>query len=125
MVFSFSVLDLKNSFWVNLVKTNQNCQFQLKFGTKTNLNKQNSMTVFNFSVFDHKYVSWENLLQKFKIVSSKENLIQKLIRICKIQWWCLFYLFWTEDRYSFLANLVQKIATVSLGCKLVLRLSQI
>ena len=32
---------------------NQNCQFKLKFGTKTNLNKRNSMMMFNFSVFDH------------------------------------------------------------------------
>ena len=47
---------------------NQNCQFKLKFGTKTNLNKRNSMMMFNFSVFDHKYLSWANLVQKFKIV---------------------------------------------------------
>ena len=72
---------------------NQNCQFKLKFGTKTNLNKRNSMMMFTFSVFDHKYLSWANLVQKFKIVCSKWNLIQRLIRICKIQWWCLFYLF--------------------------------
>ena len=47
---------------------NQNCQFKLKFGTKTNLNKRNSMMMFTFSVFDHKYLSWANLVQKFKIV---------------------------------------------------------
>ena len=72
---------------------NQNCQFKLKFGTKTNLNKQNSMMMFNFSVFDHKYLSWANLVQKFKIVFSNWNLVQRLIRKCKIQWWCLFFLF--------------------------------
>ena len=37
VVITFSVLDQKNSFWKNLVKKNQNCQFKLKFGTKTNL----------------------------------------------------------------------------------------
>ena len=92
MVFSFSDLDLKSPFWVNLVKKIQNCQFKLKFGTKTNLNKQNSMMMFNFSVFDHKYLSWEYLVQKLKIMYSKWNLTQRLIRICRIQWWCLFYL---------------------------------
>ena len=71
----------------------QNCQFKLKFGTKTNLNMRNSMMMFRFSVFDHKHLSWANLVQKFKIACSKWNLIQRLIRICKIQWWCLFYLF--------------------------------
>ena len=70
---------------------NQNCQFELKFGTKTNLNKRNSMVMFTFSVFDHKYLSWTNLVQKFKVFCSK--LIQRLIRIGKIQWWRLFYLF--------------------------------
>ena len=34
-----------------------------------------------------------SLIHKFKIVCSKWNLIQRLIWICKIQWWCLFYLF--------------------------------
>ena len=64
---------------------NQNCQFKQRFGTKTNLNMQNSIMMFTFSVFEHKYLLWVNLVQKFKIVSSKWNLIQRLIRICKIQ----------------------------------------
>ena len=34
---------------------NQNCQFKLKFGTKTNSNMQNSMALFTFSVLDRKY----------------------------------------------------------------------
>ena len=72
---------------------NQDCQFKLKFGTKTNLNKRDSMMMFTFSVFDHKYLSWANLVQKFKIVCAKWNLIERLIGICKIQWWCLFYQF--------------------------------
>ena len=48
---------------------NQNCQFKLKFGTKTNLNKRNSMMMFTFSVFDQKNPFWANLVQKIKIVS--------------------------------------------------------
>ena len=72
---------------------NQNCQFKLKFGTKTNSNMQNSKTMFTFSVFNHKYPSWANLIQKSKIVCSKWSLIQRLIRICRIKLWCPFYLF--------------------------------
>ena len=100
-MFIFSVLDQKNLFCANLVKKNQNCQFKLKFGTKTNLNKRNSMMMFTFSVSDHKYRSWANFVQKFKIICSKWNLIQRLIWICKIQWWCLFYMFYTENSYPF------------------------
>ena len=93
VVFTFSVLGQKNTFWVNLVKKNKNYHFKLKFGTKTNLNKQNSMMMFTFSVFDQPYLSWANSVQKFKIVCSKWDLIKRLIQICRIQWWCLFYLF--------------------------------
>ena len=50
---------------------NQNCSFKLKFGVKTNLNMRNSMMMFTFSVFDHKYLSWATLFQKFEIVQSK------------------------------------------------------
>ena len=93
MVFTFSVLDQKNLFFGKSGPKNQNCPSKLRFGTKSNSNMRNSVTMFTFSVFDHKYPSWENLVQKFTIVCSKWNLIQKLIRICKIQWWYLFYLF--------------------------------
>ena len=47
---------------------NQNCQFNLKFGTWTNSNMQNSMAMFNFSAFDWNYPLWENLVQIIKIV---------------------------------------------------------
>ena len=50
---------------------NQNCQFEPEFGTKTNLNKQNSKMMFNFSFSHYKYLSWANLVQKFRIVCSK------------------------------------------------------
>ena len=72
-------------FWANLVKKNQNVSLSW-ICKKTNLNKWNSIRMFTFSVFDHKYLSWTNLVQKFKIVCSKWNLIQRLIRICKTQW---------------------------------------
>ena len=40
-----------------------------------------------FSVFYRKYPFWANLVQKFKIVSLRWNLVLKLIRICTVQWW--------------------------------------
>ena len=93
----------------------QNCQFKLKFDTKTKLSMWNSVMMPTFSVFDHKYLSWANLVQKFKIVCSKWNLIQRLIRIRKIHWWCLFYPLKTENSWSFWTNLVLKIVIVSLS----------
>ena len=103
----------------------QNCQFKLKFGSKTNLDMPNSMMMFTCFAFDHTYLPLTNLVQKFKIVCSKWNLIKRLIQICKIQWFYLFYLLYTENSYPFWANLVQKIAFVSLSWKLVLRLIRI
>ena len=111
----FFCFRLEKAFWGKSgKKKNQNFQFKLKFGTKTNLNMRNSMMMFTFSVFDHKCLSW-----------AKWNLIQRLIPICKIQWWCLFYLFLTENSYSFWANLIQKIETINLSWKLVHRVIQI
>ena len=61
----------KKLFWGKSSQKNQNCQFKLNFDTKTNLNTWNSMMMFTFSVFDHKYLSWANLGQKFEIVRSE------------------------------------------------------
>ena len=62
-------------FWLELPfldklgPKNQNCQFKLIFGTYTNSNMQNSMTLFIFSVLDRKHSLWANLVQKIKNVS--------------------------------------------------------
>ena len=56
---------------------------------------QNSMVVFTFSVLDQKNPFRANLVQKIKIVSLSWNLVQNLIRICRIQWWCSLFLFLT------------------------------
>ena len=48
--------------------------------------------------------------------------ISKLIRICRIQWRCSFFL---ERKHSFSANLVQNIKIVSVSWGLVLRLIRI
>ena len=51
-----------------------------------NLNMQDSMVMFTFSVFDQKYPVWVNLVQKIKIVSLSRNLLPVLIWICRSQW---------------------------------------
>ena len=115
-MFTFPVLDQKTLFG-QIWSKDQNCQFKLKFGTKTNLNLRDSMMMFTFSVFDHKYLTWANLVQNIKFVCSKWNLIQRLIPMCKIQWWCVFCLLETENSYPFWTNLVQNVAIVSLSWK--------
>ena len=92
-MLTFSLFDHKYLFLGKFGPKNQNCQFQLKFGTQTNLNMQNSMVVFTFSALDQKNPFWGNFVQKSKIACSMCIQIQKLIRICRIQWWCPFFLF--------------------------------
>ena len=72
---------------------NQNCQLAVKLDTWTNSNMLNSMMLFTFFVFDRKYPFLANLVQKVKIMSWSWNLVARLIRICRIQWCCLFYFF--------------------------------
>ena len=81
---------------------------------------QHSMMLFTFFVFDRKYSFWANLGQKFKIFSLRWNLILRLIRICRTQWWCS--LFYFRPEIPFWANLVQKIKIVSLRWNLIARL---
>ena len=61
-----SVFDWKYPFWVTLVKT-ENCQFKLKFGTKTNSNMQNSMSMFFISLLDWKYLFGQIWSKKLKL----------------------------------------------------------
>ena len=67
--FAFLDLDLIYLFWRKFNSKNQNCQFKLKFGTKTNLNMQKSMVCSLFTAFDLKQLFWVNLAQKTKIAS--------------------------------------------------------
>ena len=75
----------------------QNCFCKLKFGTHTNSNIQNAMVMFTFSIFDRKYSLRANLIQKIKIFSLTWNLLPRVIRICRIQWWCSTTLISTEN----------------------------
>ena len=42
----------------------QNCHFELKLGTLTDLNMQISMVMFAFSIFHRNYPFWVNLVKK-------------------------------------------------------------
>ena len=68
----FSVLDWKYSFFGKICCKESNLSVEeLKFGTQTKLNKQNSMVMFIFSFFDPEYRFWANLVPKLKIVCLK------------------------------------------------------
>ena len=101
----------------------QNCLFQVKFGTQINSNMQNSVVVFTFSGFDRKYPFWLNLVPIFTTICFSWNLVPRLIRICRTQWW--YSIFSVLDRkYPFWLNFVQKIKIVCLSWNLVSRLSR-
>ena len=76
---------------------NQNCQLNVKLGTKNNLNKQNSLAVFTFFDFDQKCPFWANLVQDVEIFSLKWKLIPRLVRIWWIQWCCSHFSFSTGN----------------------------
>ena len=58
---------------------------------------QNLMVVFNYSFFDQKYQFWGNLVQKIKIICLKWKLVPRLIRICRLEWSCLLFLFYIKN----------------------------
>ena len=102
IMFTFSVLDRKYSFWANLVQKSKIvslswnlvprltwiCRIQWSFSF-----------LFFFSFLDQKYSFWANLVQKFKTVCLKWYLVPRLIRICITQWWCLLLLFYTRNAF--------------------------
>ena len=69
MVLTFSIFDRKYLFRGKFGPKNQNCQFELKFGSKANSNMRNSMAVLAFSGFNQKYLFWANLVQEIDIFS--------------------------------------------------------
>ena len=93
---------------------NQNCLFKLKFGTKTNSNRQNSMMMFSFSDFDWKYPFMANIVQKNHNCHVSWNFVSWLIRVCKIKSWSSLFLF-RLDMYPLWVHLVQKIKIVVLS----------
>ena len=68
-MFMCPVLDLKYTFWTNLVKKSK--LFEMKVGTYTNSNMMNLVVMFICSTFDGKYPFWANFVRQVKTVSDK------------------------------------------------------
>ena len=79
----------------NICFKNQKCFLKLKFRTLINSNMWNSMVIFFFLFFffflDLKYPFCVDLVQKFKRVSLRQNLVPRAIWICNILWWCSLF----------------------------------
>ena len=85
-------------FWLevffreNMFQEFKNICWSWNFETETNSNIWKLMAVF-FSFLDRKYPFLVNLVQKFKFVALTWNLVLRLLRICKILWWCSLFVF--------------------------------
>ena len=85
-------------FWLevffrgNMFQEFKNICWSWNFETETNSNIWKLMAVF-FSLLDRKYPFLVNLVQKFKFVALTWNLVPRLLRICKILWWCSLFVF--------------------------------
>ena len=67
----FLCFRLEIPFLSKFVSKNQNCQFKLKFSTRTDSNMQDSLVMFTFSVFNWIYFVGRKKIwsKKIKIVS--------------------------------------------------------
>ena len=118
MWYSLFLLQTEKPFSGKSGQKNKIFQFKLKFGNKINLNKWNSRMMFTFSVFDHRYLSWANLVRKFKIVCSKLNLIQRLIRIVVIFYSVAYFIYFRLK----IATLFAKFGPKNRNCQLKLKI---
>ena len=76
---------------------NQNYLFKVKFGICNNSNMPNSMVKFTFSFFrPGELFSGHFVVSKNRNFCFSWNLVFRLIRIYRIQWWCSLFLFWQK-----------------------------
>ena len=88
-----------NTFFGKFGPKCQNFLFKPKFGTQTNSNMQNTMMIFTLFASDWNSPFWTNLVQKIKILSLTWSLLLRLIRICRMQWWYLLFVFKPETPF--------------------------
>ena len=81
------------------MKTKTKLKTKTKTKTKIKIKINFIFYLILFFIFVFKYLFWENLLHKTKIVSLRWNLIPRLTRICRIQWWCFFFLLRPETLF--------------------------
>ena len=61
----------------------------------------NWMVMFTFSILNRKHSLWEYLVQKFKFVCLRWNLLYRLTRIYWIRWWWFFFCFGSKIPFLF------------------------
>ena len=94
-----------NTFFGQSWSKNEKCELKLKFGTYTNSNMQNSIVVFTFFCF--------RLETRFLGKFGPKKLVSRLIPICRIQWWCLLFLFQMGNFLFMLIRFKKSIFTIS------------
>ena len=67
-VQSLFALDWKYHFWADLVQKVKIVNFNLKFGTWTNLNMKNLMVIFIFFLLSNESIVFGKFVPKIKIV---------------------------------------------------------
>ena len=105
MAFTFFYFRPETHFLGKFVSKNQKCELKLKFGTYTNSNMQNSIVVFTFFCF--------RLETRFLGKFGPKKLVSRLIPICRIQWWCLLFLFQMGNFLFMLIRFKKSIFTIS------------
>ena len=123
LVFTFSNLDQKFLFGVNLVRKIR--IFSLIWNLVAGLIRICRIQCwFSLFLFLTGNTLWTGLVPKLRIVFWKWNLVPRIIRICRIQWWCSLFLFSTGSIF-FLRNMFHKIKIVCWSWNLEPRLIQI
>ena len=74
------------------------------------------MVMLTFLAFDRENPFWSNLVQKIKIVSLNLCLMPRLIRLCRIQFWCLLFLLSTGNTIN--AEILSKNSKLSLWAEI-------
>ena len=99
----FSISESKYSVWGSTVfgPKYKRCQFELKLGNSTNSNMHSTVVMFTFPVCDWKYPFWANVVKNIKTLSLSQNLVSRLIPICRIQWWVMFAFTVFDRKYIF------------------------
>ena len=102
---SFFHFQSKCPFLGKFAQTSQNYHLKLKFSTYNNSDMHNSIVMFTFFVFDHKYRFWANVVSKVKVISLSSNLARRLLRIC---WTVVFTCFLFNQKCHIWATFVKK-----------------
>ena len=91
MMFTFSVFNCKYLFLANLVQKNENLWIEAKIYYLDYFEYAKFNGGVHFFWFIPETPFWANLVQQIKIVSLSWNLVPRLFRIWRTQWWFDFF----------------------------------